>query len=203
MKRASNGGRPVGPDISRRVFIVHGRDGVMTKRFFDLLSRVKLDPLEWETLVEASGSTSPYLGQVVAIAPHQAQATLVLLSADDVVELHSDLRLPGDMQHERARSGQGLALTAYPERTIVVEIGELRPVADLAGLNVIRFDGSSVAIKKVLDRLEHAGCPVDWTGDHWLDESRFRGLVAFQRSPETHRGKHVKGSEEKSSDRSD
>jgi predicted nucleotide-binding protein len=185
------------PDVTRQVFIVHGRDGELTKNFSDLLRAVRLEPLEWETLVKATGSTAPYLGQVVARAPHLAQATLVLLTPDDVVELHSDLYLDNDPPPERARSGQarpnvlfelGLALMAYPERTILVEVGQMRSVADLAGVNVIRFDGSAVAIKKVLDRLEQAGCPVDPAGTDWLDTGRFAGLAAYQRGPDTHDG---------------
>jgi predicted nucleotide-binding protein len=187
----------VAAQVARRVFIVYGRDSTLAKRFHDLLRAVYLEPLEWEILVEATRSAAPYLGQVVARAPHLAQATLVLLTPDDVVELHSDLFLDNDTPQERARSGQarpnvlfelGLALMAYPERTVVVEIGQMRPVADLAGLNVIRFDGSAPAIKKVLDRLKRAGCPVNDSGTDWLDPARFAGLAAYQRGPDTHDG---------------
>ena len=43
--------------IARRVFIVHGRDGILVSRFRDLLRAVDLQPLEWETLVRFTGST--------------------------------------------------------------------------------------------------------------------------------------------------
>jgi len=79
-------------------------------------------------------------------------------------------------------------LTTYPERTIVVEVGQMRPVGDLAGLNVIRFDGSAVATKKVLDRLRQAGCPVNDSGTGWLDPGRFTGMAAYRRGPGTHQG---------------
>jgi predicted nucleotide-binding protein len=180
------------PDTTRRVFVVHGRDGQLTGRIKELLYSVRLEPLEWEDLVRASGSTSPYLGQVVAKAPHLAQATLVLLSPDDIVELHSDLYHDNDLPHERARGGQarpnvlfelGLALMAYPERTIVVDVGQMRPIADLAGLNVIRFDGSAMAVKKLLDRLKQANCPVDDSGTDWLNPGRFADLPAYRRGP--------------------
>jgi predicted nucleotide-binding protein len=180
------------PDVTRRVFVVHGRDGVLTERIEDLLRCVKLEPLEWETLVGASGSTAPYLGQLVARAPHLAQATLVLLSPDDIVELHPDLIQDNDLPHEQARAGQarpnvlfelGLAMMAYPDRTIVVEVGQMRPIADLGGLNVIRFDGSAVAIKKLLERLKQAGCPVEDSGTAWLSPGRFAGLPAYRRGP--------------------
>lgn len=188
---------PAGADVARRVFVVHGRDSKLTGRFGELLRAVHLEPLEWEELVQATGSTAPYLGQVVAGAPRLARATLVLLTPDDIVELHSDLFQDNDHPQERARAGQarpnvlfefGLAVMAYPERTIVVEVGQMRPVADLAGLNVIRFDGSAPAIKKVVDRLKQAGCPVDLSGTDWLDPGRFADMPAYQRGPGTHQG---------------
>ncbi len=115
---------------------------------------------------------------------------------DDIVELHSDLRSANDHPYERARAGQarpnvlfelGLALMAYPERTVVVDAGQMRPIADLAGLNTIRFDGSAAAIRKVVTRLEQAGCELDDSGTDWLDPERFAGLTAYQRGPATHR----------------
>jgi predicted nucleotide-binding protein len=186
-----------GADVTRRrVFVVYGRDTELTGRFFDLLRAVDLRPLEWEQLVEATGRATPSLAEVVAHAPHFAQATLVLLSADDIVELHSDLHLAEDKGHERARGAQarpnvlfelGLAQMAYPENTVIVEVGKMRPLSDLAGLNVIRFDGSPQAIRKVLNRLEVAGCAVDYSGTDWLDSGRFTGLRAFGRGPDNHR----------------
>jgi predicted nucleotide-binding protein len=182
------------PVAARRVFVVYGRDGALSKSFFDLLYAVGLQPLEWERLVAPMGTAAPFLGEVVRKAPDLAQANLVLLSPDDVVELHSDLFQENDHGYERGRAGQarpnvlfelGLAYMANPERTVIVEVGHLRPVADLAGLNVIRFDGSAMAIKKVIDRLTRAGCPADTSGDNWLDPGRFAGLEAYRRGPAT------------------
>lgn len=181
-------------DVARNVFVVYGRDGALVKSFFDLLYAVKLQPLEWEMLVRLTGGTAPYLGDAVRNAPLQAQANLVLLSPDDIVKLHPDLYQAGDQDYERARSGQarpnvlfelGLAYAAAPERTVIVEIGNMRPIADLAGLNVIHFDGSALAIKKVIGRLTQAGCPADTSGEHWLDTSRFARLETYRRGPGT------------------
>jgi predicted nucleotide-binding protein len=191
-----DGGGEAPADVARRVFVVYGRDGALVRKFFDLLYVVGLQPLEWERLVALTGTTVPYLGDAVALAPHLAQANLVLLSPDDIVELHPDLHQPGDHAHERARAGQarpnvlfelGLAYATAPKRTIIVEIGQLRPIADLAGLNVIHFDGTAEAIKKIIDRLALAGCPADTSGEHWLDTGRFAGLEAYRRGP-GHRG---------------
>jgi predicted nucleotide-binding protein len=182
--------------VRRQVFVIHGRDTVLAGRFFDLLRAVDLRPLEWEALVRATGSAVPSLAEVVAGAPHLAQATLVLLSPDDIVELHSDLVLDNDPPQERAPAGQarpnvlfelGQALMAYPRNTVIVEVGRMRPLSDLGGLNVIRFDGSSAAIQKVLNRLRIAGCAVDTSGVDWLDPGRFADLPACRRGPDTHK----------------
>jgi predicted nucleotide-binding protein len=189
----SESGAPPGVDASRKVFVVHGRDGSLVAGFRDLLRSVGLEPLEWEALVRASGSTAPFLGEVVALAPLLAQATLVLLSPDDVVGLHPGLFLGNDNAAERARSMQarpnvfyelGLAMMACPERTIMVEVGTMRPAGDLAGRNVVRFTGSGQSVKRVLDRLAQAGCPVDLSGTDWMDPGRFGGLAAAGRHPE-------------------
>lgn len=176
--------------------MVYGRDSELTGRFFDLLRAADLRPLEWETLVQATGRATPSLAQVVAQAPHLAQATLVLLSPDDIVQLHSDLVLGSDGLQERGRGAQarpnvlfelGLALMAYPDNTVIVEVGNMRPLSDIAGLNVIRFDGSAAAIRKVLHRLEIAGCPVDYSAVDWLDVNRFTDLPTYRRGPDSHR----------------
>jgi predicted nucleotide-binding protein len=194
-RRGSGRGAQQSPaEVARNVFVVYGRDGALVRSFFDLLYAVKLQPLEWEMLVRLTGTTAPYLGDAVRNAPLQARANLVLLSPDDVVKLHPDLHQDGDQDYERATSGQarpnvlfelGLAYAAAPERTVIVEIGNMRPIADLAGLNVIHFDGSALAIKKVIGRLTQAGCPADTSGEHWLDTTRFAGLPAYRRGPET------------------
>ena len=175
-------------DIRRRVFVIHGRDNALATRFYDLLRAVDLRPLEWDNLIEAAGGAALSLTDVVARAPGLAQATLVLLSPDNTVELDADPALADDIPLERAPARQarpnvlfelGLVQMAYPGRTVIVEVGNVPPLSDLAGLNVIRFDGSVQAIRKVLSRLEVAGCAVDYSGTDWMDSGRFTGLRAF------------------------
>jgi hypothetical protein len=58
---------------------------------------------------------------------------------------------------------------------------------------VIRFDGSAVAVKKVLERLTLAGCPVDLSRTDWLDTSRFASLGTYHRGPESGMAQHDGG----------
>ncbi|MFB7504806.1 TIR domain-containing protein [Streptomyces broussonetiae] len=182
------------PDRSRNVFVVHGRDEEARLKVFDLLRLLDLRPLEWEDLVRATGRTAPFLGEVVAQAPAQAQAALVLLTPDDVVQLHPDLRGPNEPPYESEPTGQprpnvlielGMVLMAYPERTLLVEIGGLRTISDIAGMNVIRFDGSATALGKVVERLKLAGCKVNDTGSDWRQTWPYAHLSAYGRSGRT------------------
>ena len=187
---ATAGRNPIDPDRSRNVFVVHGRDEQVRRAMFDLLRRIGLNPLEWEDLVAATGKASPFLGEVVLRAPAQAEAAMVLLTPDDLVRLHPSLLKPNDPDDERLLTGQprpnvllelGMVLMAYPERTVIVEFGSLRRIADLAGLNVIRFDGSKEAVGKIAQRFKVARRPVNDAGADWLDLSAFERLDAYRR----------------------
>jgi predicted nucleotide-binding protein len=180
---------------SRNVFVVHGRDSQVREAVFGLLRQLDLRPLEWEALVHSTREGSPFLGRVIADAPSLAQAAVVLLSPDDVVMLHPALRSAHEDRFELRPALQprpnvmlelGMVLALYPENTIIVEFGDLRPCADLAGRNVIRFnEGISFTdpLRKISGRLEVAGCQVDDSGTDWLDVRPFTGMKAYQRKP--------------------
>ncbi|MFL6115479.1 MAG: TIR domain-containing protein [Catenulispora sp.] len=183
---------PAGPDKTRNVFVVHGRDQQVAEAMFGLLRTLDLVPLDWEQLVAATGHAVPFLGDVVHQAPEQAQAALVLLTADDIVTLHPELHTSSEPFYEVNQACQprpnvlielGMVLAVYPKRTVVVEVGAIRPIADIAGRNVIRFDGSDLAVWKLAERLKVAGCAVDDGGLKRVDTAAFRGWGAYQRQP--------------------
>jgi predicted nucleotide-binding protein len=182
---------------SRNVFVVYGRDEQARQAVFGLLRQLDLRPLEWEVLVRGGkDGGAPFLGQVVADAPSQAQAAVVVLSPDDTVMLHQELRGAHEDRFELYPALQprpnvlielGMVLAVYPKNTIILEFGQLRPIADLGGRNVIRFhEGTPVteALRKIAGRLEAAGCPVDDAGADWLDARPFTGLKAYRRRPQ-------------------
>jgi hypothetical protein len=179
-------------DRARKVFIVHGRDEQARRAMFELVRRIDLHPLEWEALVHAVDDGSPFIGEVVANAPRQAQAALVLLTPDDIVSLHPALRGIDEPAYETQRTCQprpnvlielGMVLTAYPQRTIIVEFGGLRPIGDLLGRHTVRFDGSTESVHRIIGRLKQAGCAADDSAVNWRDTSVFEGLDAYRRIP--------------------
>jgi predicted nucleotide-binding protein len=189
-------GRAREADRSRSVFVVYGRDEQARLAIFRLLRDLDLRPLEWEPLVRGGkGGITPFLGQVVADAPSQAQAAVVILTPDDEVMLHQELRHPHEDQFELHPAMQarpnvlielGIVLAVYPENTIIVEFGDMRPIADLAGRNVIRFhEGTPVAetARKIAGRLEKAECALNDSGNDWLNAEAFTNMQAYYRKP--------------------
>jgi predicted nucleotide-binding protein len=180
-------------DAARRVFLIHGRDDVFVGRMRELLSLLGLRVMEWEALVAGAGlGPSPALGDVIHDGLSRARAIVALLTPDDVVSLHRDLVMEREDPHELAPACQprpnvlmelGAALFAFRDRTIVVQAGRVRPMADIGGVNYIAFDDSEGARAKLVERLRVAGCDVDDSGQEWRRADRFAGLGVFDRKP--------------------
>src|SRR3954453_12013944 len=89
-----------GPDPAA-VFVVHGRDESARNQVFAFLRSIGLRPMEWTEAVKLTGSTSPYVGDVLDAAFSRAQAILVLFTPDDTASLHPRLQHAQDADHER------------------------------------------------------------------------------------------------------
>ncbi|GGV00575.1 hypothetical protein GCM10010182_17330 [Actinomadura cremea] len=184
VRRASGSGAAA--DGARGVFVVHGRDGRVRDGMFAFLRACGLAPYEWETLVAGTGETGPYLGDVVVQGIARAQAVVVLMTPDDVVRLDPRLRSPDEDPFEFDFSGQarpnvlvelGMALALCPERTILLQAGSQRPIADLGGRNFIRLSDGADCRAKIRSRLHAAGCPLDSGGEDWLTAGTLTSLT--------------------------
>lgn len=162
---------------SKKVFVVHGRNGKLRTELFTFLRALGLHPVEWSAAVRATGKGSPYIGDVLTTAFDMAQAVVVLLTPDDVVYL--DESLAGD--HDGAETtpqGQarpnvlfeaGMAMGRDEDRTVLVEMGPQKSFSDIGGRHTLRLDNSAQRRAELASRLETAGCDVDRTGTDWLD----------------------------------
>ena len=68
-------------------------------------------------------------------------------------------------------------MAANQDRTILVEIGNLRPFSDVAGRHVIRLDDSSQRRQELAQRLKAAGCPVNLDGTDWHTVGDFDSVL--------------------------
>lgn len=148
---------------------------------FAFLRALGLKPIEWDQAVALTGKGSPYVGDILDVAFREGQAFLVLLTPDDVAYLHSDYA-EGENDPEIEAKGQarpnvlfeaGMALGRNEERTILIELGNLRPFSDVGGRHVLRMDNSAKKRQQLASRLETAGAPVDRTGSQWLEVGDF------------------------------
>jgi predicted nucleotide-binding protein len=166
----------------RKVFVIYGRNEKARKALFAFLRSVGLDPKEWGQWVEAIGQGSPYVGEVLKKGFEEAQAFVVLMTPDDEARLREPLRGTYEEPHEINLTPQprpnviyeaGMAMGIDEERTILVELGKLRPISDIFGRHVIRINNTPQKRKELAQRLERAGCPVDLRGNDWLEAGNF------------------------------
>jgi predicted nucleotide-binding protein len=183
---ASVAGAP-GPGDHRSVFLVHGRDMRTVRAMRDLLRALGLRVVEWEHAVAQTGQAAPFTGDVVLAGMGMADAVLILLTPDDVVQLRPDLVSDGDPDDEREVRGQarpnvlyeaGIADALDRSRTLFVQVGNVKSPSDLSGRNMIRFDGEAQSRDRLIARLRSAGLIVDRSSEDWLRAGEFKEPIS-------------------------
>ncbi len=124
-----------------------------------------------------TGQGSPYIGDVLNVAFSQAQAVVVLQTPDDVAHLHESLTYPEDPDtHPQMQPRPnvlfeaGMALARDEDRTIIVELGQIRSFSDIHGRHVVRLNDSVERRQDLATRLRTAGCAVNLDGTDWHHE---------------------------------
>jgi len=167
---------------SRTVFVVHGRNRQLAESVCSFLRAIDLRPLLFSDGVVATGKAAPYVGEVLDALFSQAQAVVVLFTPDDEARLRPDLVSPTDPAHEKDLTYQarpnvifeaGMALARDAQRTVLVEIGTLRPFSDIGGRHVVRLANDSVSRHEFARRLGVAGCPINLTHIGWHTAGNF------------------------------
>lgn len=99
--------------------------------------------MEWEQLVSATRKGSPYIGEVLDKGFEITQAIVVLFTGDDLAKLNPDLLSSGENVEELTPQPRpnvileaGMALGKNPDRTIIVQIGDMRNISDLQGVTL-------------------------------------------------------------------
>lgn len=188
----------------RSVFVVHGRNESLRKSMFEFLRSVNLRPIEWTDAVAMTGSGSPYIGQVLDSAFANAQAVVVLLTPDEIAYLQPQFG-QGEQDSDTQPAAQarpnvlfeaGMALGRDPDRTVLVEVGKVRPFSDIAGRHAVRLSNDVASRQELAQRLKTAGCDVDLRGTDWHTTGDFSapdppggGLQLGRRVPPTARNR--------------
>ncbi len=171
---------------SKKVFVVHGRNWAARQALFTFLRSIGLHPLEWSEAVRATGKASPYVGEVLDTAFSIAQAIVVLMTPDDEARLLEQYRNEDDELYEVNLTNQarpnvlfeaGMAMGRNPDRTVLIELGKLRPFSDVGGRHVIRINGTTQKRQDLAHRLETAGCDINLNGTDWHTEGDFGSVL--------------------------
>jgi predicted nucleotide-binding protein len=159
----------------RDVMVVHGRDEEMKDAMFAFLKALDLRPLEWTTGIRETGSANPSVQQIVDALFGKADAVVVLLTPDDEARVRPQFQEPNDPPWEKKMTGQarpnvlfeaGMAMGLHPDRTVLAQIGHVRPFSDIGG-SFITHMNNTVAKRKELAIKLSAACAVDMDGEDW------------------------------------
>ena len=201
---------PRPPENIRKVFVVHGRNLAARDALFEFLRAVDLHPLEWSEAVRSTGKPAPYIGDILDAAFSRAHAVVVLFTPDDEARLRKPLWGANEPPHETQLTGQaranvlfeaGMAMARSQDRTVLIELGNLRPFSDIGGRHTVRLDNSSQQRQELAKRLEVAGCPVNREGKDWHTAGDFgAGLLTNSTTVEKQSAEGSKTEEEQFSD---
>jgi predicted nucleotide-binding protein len=166
----------------RSVFVVHGRNENVRVAMFTFLRSIGLEPLEWTEIVEATKDAAPFVGEVLEKGFSMATAAVVLLTPDDEARLRPEYHTPNDPEYETKLSSQprpnvlfeaGMAMALFPKKTVLVQVGPIRPFSDISGIHLLQLDDSIAKRKALAKRLEVAGCNVDLNNTEWHTAGKF------------------------------
>jgi len=170
------------PKDNRKVFVAYGRNIEMKKAMFEFLKALDLFPQDWKDLVASTGKGSPYVGEVLDKAFSDAQAIIILLTPDDEGRMNYNFLSDKDQPHERQLTPQarlnvvfeaGIAMGRDQKRTIIVQIGDIRPFSDIGGRHTILMDNSVEKRGDLAQRLNTAGCPTNTYSDAYFKAGNF------------------------------
>lgn len=147
-----------------------------------LLKAFDLRVVSWDRAVAETGTAAPYTGDVVRAGMDMADAVVVLMTPDDVGSLKPEFQRERDDAHETTPTGQarlnvvfeaGMAMALDRKKVLLVEVGAVRPMSDIAGVNVVRLTNSVDTRRSVARRLQTMGLAVDTDHEEWRDAGDF------------------------------
>lgn len=160
---------------------------------YSFLGALGLEVQEWGHAIRAASrgtGGNPYVNDAVQRIMESAQAIVVMLSPDDEAQLKSQFVATHERGTEAKLRGQarpnvifetGIAIGTHHRKTVIVQIGDVKPFTDIGGMHILHFNGSDASRNELAKRLETLGCNIDTDGDHWLRAGDFVPTAAKRR----------------------
>jgi predicted nucleotide-binding protein len=180
--------RPAGKKLGRTkvratkdnsMFVIHGRDAKLNQDMYAFLSSIGIAPMEWDHAIKAAkGGANPIVGDIISQAMEKVQGVMVLFSPDEEAKIrpkfasqpdkNKGLHLKGFQPRPNVIFEAGLALGAHSDKTILVQVGNVRDISDIAGKHLVHLSDSFADRKRLADRLESKlKFKINLTGTTW------------------------------------
>jgi predicted nucleotide-binding protein len=187
------------PDVNinrKRVFVVHGRNKKLLDSMFSLIEAIGLEPLDWDKVTAMTGKSAPSIQEIISTGFKEAQAIIVLLSGDDIAKLRKEFIQERDELYEKEYTPQarpnvlfeaGMAMAANQERTVLVQVGNIRKFSDIQGLHITHLDDSPQKKQSLITKLKNAKCDIrDLSSDNrWMEVGNFEDKFDKKEVPDS------------------
>lgn len=151
---------------------------------FAFLRSIGLNPLEWSQAIKGARGANPHVDEIIHDAMDKVQGVLVMLSPDEDARLRLKFCSPSDKKKGLGKlDGQarpnvifeaGLALGAHSKKTLLVQVGDVRDISDIAGKHLVYLSNEATSRKELAQRLKtKLKFNVDTSGDQWLKVGDF------------------------------
>jgi len=179
-----SGGGTTSDQSARTVLVVHGRNERARKAIFEFLQALGLRPIGWATARVLSGKPSPYSGEILDAAFKHAAAVLVLLTGDEEARLREELRSEQDGAEASSFQARpnviyeaGMAMGRAPERTVLAQLGPVRPFSDLFGRHVVMLSNGIPSRHELAEQLRLAKLEVNTSDLAWHTAGDFDSAI--------------------------
>lgn len=152
---------------NKKVFVVTGRNEKLRLSIFNILRALKLEPMEWMEVIQASGQPSSYLNDAIKTSIDNASAIVVIMAPEDEAQLVEKYQTDEEDKkpHFQPRPNvifeAGLALGIKEEKTIILQFGTIQIFSDILGKHILKYKGKANEVNFKNDfyqKLKIAGC---------------------------------------------
>jgi predicted nucleotide-binding protein len=169
----------VKPAKNNTLFVVHGRDTKLNEDMFGLLRALGLNPIEWSEAIAKTKGNNPDVDKIIGGQMKTVQGIVVLISPDEQAKLKNKFsetpaeRILQDQARPNVLFEAGWAFGAYPDKTLLVRVGNTRPISDLGGKHIMKLSNGAASRKELAQRLTKMKFKVNTNGTSWLTEFDF------------------------------
>lgn len=173
----------------RSVFVIHGRDHALTTSVYQVIRSLGLTVLEWNDAVKKASKTdpNPVIADIIHKVMEDAGALVVLFSPDDEVKLKDHFCGKEERETEGKLRGQarpnvlfesGLALGLHPRKTLLVQVGQIKPFSDVGGKHIMHLRDTIQSRNEFANKLEGIVGTVNRTGNDWQSVGKLESTPA-------------------------